>query len=161
MEQKRKAGLLSNATVQESVLFFLLSIALLVYALYKHYTGLPVSWEMSPYLFPVLISVFLFLLSISLFTDGRKQYAAGEERGQETGEKPATDWKSTLFTVVAAVIYFLLMPVIKFIPATILFLVAMFWFLKERRWWLVAILSVATAGLIYVMFGVLLNVMLP
>lgn len=152
---------MSNPTVQESVLFFLLSIALLVYALYKHYTGLPVSWEMSPYLFPVLISVFLFLLSISLFADGRKQYAAGEERGQAAEEKPATDWKSTLFTVVAAVIYFLLMPVIKFIPATILFLVAMFWFLKERRWWLVAILSVATAGLIYVMFGVLLNVMLP
>lgn len=152
---------MSNPTVQESLLFFLLSIALLVYALYKHYTGLPVSWEMSPYLFPVLISVFLFLLSISLFADGRKQCAAGEKRDQAAGEKPATDWKSTLFTVVAAVIYFLLMPVIKFIPATILFLVAMFWFLKERRWWLVAILSVATAGLIYVMFGVLLNVMLP
>lgn len=160
MEQKAKAGLFANRTVQESILFFLLSIALLAYALYKHYTGLPVSWEMSPYLFPVLIAVFLFLLSISLFTDGRRQAAVQQkEAGEST--PAAIDWKSTLFTVVASIVYFLLMPVIKFIPATILFLVAMFWYLKERRWWLVALLSAATAVLIYVMFGVLLNVMLP
>ncbi len=161
MEQKRKASLLANHTIQESILFFVLSIALLAYAIYKHYTGLPVSWEMSPYLFPVLISVFLFLLSISLFADGRKQYAAQRGSGEASAPKTPTDWKSTLFTVLAAIAYFLLMPVITFTPATILFLVAMFWFLRERRWWLVALLSVATAGLIYVLFGILLNVMLP
>lgn len=161
MEQNRKASLFANHTVQESVLFFIMAIALMAYALYKHYTGLPVSWEMSPYLFPVLIAIFLLLLSVSLFTDGRKQVFTQSPEVEAKASKVVVDWKSTLFTVVASVVYFLLMPVITFIPATILFLLAMLWYLKERRWWLMAILSVATTGIIYVMFGVLLNVMLP
>lgn len=161
MEQNRKASLFANHTVQESVLFFIMAIALMAYALYKHYTGLPVSWEMSPYLFPVLIAIFLLLLSVSLFTDGRKQVFTQSPEVEAKASKVVVDWKSTLFTVVASVVYFLLMPVITFIPATILFLLAMLWHLKERRWWLMAILSVATTGIIYVMFGVLLNVMLP
>lgn len=146
---------LSNNNVQESILFMTGAVILLVYALQNHYS-VNVEWKMSPYLFPVLISVFLIFLSISLFCDGLHQI-----REDKSEKMSKNKWFSALVIVVAAVLYYVLLPIITFIPATILFLVAMFLFLGERKWWLIAVLSITTAVAIYFIFGTLLHVMLP
>lgn len=158
-----------NSTMVQSLVFFVCAILLFAYSIYKHYSGLPVVWEMSPYLFPVLISVFLLLLSISLFADGRRQLKRSQAQAAEEGGVPSaveaeperTKWLALLIVVAASVLYFALLPILTFIPATILFLVGLFLYLGERRWWMVALLSILTTGVIYVLFGVLLNVMLP
>lgn len=157
MEEYSKRHYLFNKNIQDAILFFMLSVALLVYALVNHYSSRKLEWKISPYLFPVMISVFICALSFSLFTDGIRQIKSNEK------EKGKTDahWKGVVFTIAASVIYYAIMDIIKFIPATILFLAAMFLYLGERRIWLIALISVLCALSIYIIFGVLLHVMLP
>ncbi len=148
-----------SPTILDSLAFLLLSVALFCYSLYRHYNGLPVEWQMSPYLFPALLSVFLFLLSLSLFAEGRRQSTS---RGKtDSTAKKAADYRGVLVTIAASVLYVALMPVIHFLPATVLFLAGMLCYLGERRRWLVGLLSVGTSVAIYVLFALMLNVMLP
>jgi energy-converting hydrogenase Eha subunit C len=53
------------------------------------------------------------------------------------------------------------MPVLRFVPATVLFLGALFVCLGERKWRRVLLLSVVAAGAVYALFGLALNVRLP
>jgi len=146
---------LSNNNIQESIFFMTVALILLVYALVNHY-AVNIEWKMSPYLFPVLISIFLVFLSVSLFSDGLHQIR------QNKHEKPEkNNWMRALVVVVVSVLYYILLPIITFIPATILFLVALFLYLGERRWWLITLLSISTAIAIYFIFSTLLHVMLP
>ena len=60
-----------------------------------------------------------------------------------------------------AIVYEVLMNIIGYIPATVVFLVAMIRFFGEKRWWLIVVIAVATSLIIYLLFGVLLNVRFP
>jgi hypothetical protein len=57
--------------------------------------------------------------------------------------------------------YFFLMPLIGFLPMTAVYLMAFFYFLGERHWIRMILLSAITSGLLYVIFDMMLNVMLP
>ena len=104
----------------------------------------------------------MILISMSLFAEGIKDKKLKEE--EPTGkveEKEKVYWKDVLFTIFISIVYYITMDLIGFIVSTILFLVILFVFLGERRKWLIAIISVSTAAIIYFIFGVLLHVMLP
>jgi hypothetical protein len=147
---------LKNRNIQDSVFFFCSGAALIWYSLAKHYGGPPVAWKMSPYLFPILVSVFLLLLSVSLFFDGLYQIRHG-------GEKKAGPVKSrsVLITIALSAAYIVLMGWISFIPATIIFLSVFIFFLGERRLWLIALAALVSALSLYGIFGMALGVMLP
>ena len=157
MEETSKKLYLFNKNIQDALFFFIFAVAMLIYALANHYNSTKMEWKTSPYLFPFLIAVFIGALSFSLFADGIRQIKSSEK----SAEKTTVQWKGVVFTIAVSIIYYGIMNFITFIPATILFLVAMFLYLGERRIWLMALISVLSSLTIYVIFGVLLHVMLP
>ena len=159
MENNGKKSLLRNANCQESLFVGLCSVALMAYSLYHHqFDRNTTEWKTSPYLFPVLVSVFGLLLAVSLFADALHDVRAQEQRGVAEGKK---NLRGALVFIGASVLYYVLMPHIHFIPATVLYLAGLFVYLGERKWWKVALLSVITTGVVYALFGLGLNVRLP
>lgn len=152
MNEKRQ-GSRSLHTLLEGMLFLALSIALGWHALHSHYGGARIGWELSPYLFPLLIAVLLLLLSLVLVAEGL--------RGEGVGKPDKARWGVMLVTVAAAVAYFLLMPALGFVLSTTLFLLGMFLFLGERRPLVLILVPLLFASAIYLSFGKLLYVMLP
>lgn len=157
MEENSRKSYLSNRNIQDAFLFFILATALMVYSLVNHYSTVKLEWKLSPYLFPVLIAVFIGALSFSLLTDGLRQINSDEK----SRKKAAINWKGVLFTIGISIAYFSTMKFLKFVPSTILFLVALFLHLGERRVWLIALISVVCSLSLYIIFGVMLHVMLP
>ena len=160
MDKKGPRGLLRTASFQDSIFVGLCSAGLLAYSLYHHYFDKNTSaWKTSPFLFPTLIAVFGLLLTFSLVTDALQELRAGTaEKAEAKGKKNPV---GVLVLVAAAVAYYLLMPVLHFIPATVLLLCALFVYLGERKWWKIALLSGLTTAAVYVLFGVALHVRLP
>lgn len=151
---------LKNKNVQDSIVVFLLGLALGIYSLVSFYTArVQTKWIMSPYLFPLLLSVLTILLSVSLFAEGR--YEVAQARSGEVKAKSPLKLKNVLVVVLMGIAYYVLISLIHFIPATIVFLAAMIWFLGERRWWLIAIIAVAMPFILYALFQLALGVRLP
>ena len=155
--------LLKNKNIQDSCVIFICGAGLLCYALYTHYNGPTVEWKMSPSLFPVIVSAFLMLLSVSLFFDGL--YQIREEKKLASGGSGEDAQKArirpVLVTIALSIAYFVVMPYITFIPSTILFLGGFIFFLGERRYWLIALVSVISTLTVYAIFGIALSVRLP
>ena len=147
---------LTNRNIQDGLAFFAGSIGLTIYSFTKHYGTIKMEWKTSPYLFPIIISIIVVLISISLLKVGVKQ--VNEESGFNNIE---VDWKGVAVTVVAMLVYSRIMKLVTFIPATIGFLMSMFYYLGERRIWLMALISIIGSLSIYLIFGILLKVMLP
>ncbi|MBO6039952.1 MAG: tripartite tricarboxylate transporter TctB family protein [Oscillospiraceae bacterium] len=152
---------LKNKNVQESIVVFLLGLALGAYSLISFHTArVQTRWIMSPYLFPLLLSVFAVLLSVSLFGEGR--FEVGEARRGAEQTKPAKlKLKNVLVVVLMGVAYYVLISLIHFIPASMVFLAAMIWFLGERRWWMIALVAVLMPLVLYALFALGLSVRLP
>ena len=241
--------------VGQSFLFFAIGACLFLYAL-KQQSRIAIAWAMSPYLFPLLISVFLLLLAFSLMretirnakaettggelsSDGKAEEAKGElfsntkiksaqdkvlsngKAGAAGGELPSdgkaetaegelpsdgkagaaegdlpsdgkagaaqgelrfdgkaeTGLEETVqnsgaessrpypmkfwLSLVGIFLYYLAMPYLGFLIASVLFLAAMLWLLGERRWQIVLLLSAGTALTLYGIFHELLHVLLP
>lgn len=161
MDKKNKKSLLKMRSFQDGIFVGLCSAGLLGYSLYHHHFDRNTSeWKLSPFLFPVLISVFGLLLTISLIADARREQKAAED----TGEKPAKEKHNlpgALILIGASIVYYFILPVLHFIPATILYLAGLFVYLGERKWWKVILLSVITTAAIFLLFGKGLNVRLP
>ena len=154
-----KKKFISNPEIQDGIVVLLLGAALLIYSLFMHYTArVQTEWKMSPYLFPVLISVFAILLAVSLFADGKRTMATDEKKKAPDSFR---NFKRVLAVALMAIIYEILMDITGFIPATIVFLMAMFRFFGEKRWWMIVLIATATSLIIYLLFGVLLNVRFP
>ena len=152
---------LKNKNIQESCVIFICGVLLLLYSLSLHYNGPTVLWKMSPSLFPVLISVFLMLLSVSLFFDGLHQIKE-ERASKNTGEtETGIKVRPVLITIALSIAYFVLMPYVTFIPCTILFLGIFIFTLGERRYWMIALVAVISALAIWAAFGLALGVRLP
>jgi len=157
MEESKKKVYILNKNVQDSIFFFFLAVALMVYALINHYNTPGIEWKLSPYLFPVLISVFIGILSVSLMAYGIRQIRTKTD----SDDNAIVYWQKVSFTIFIAVCYYVIMEIISFVPATVLFLVVMLLFLGERRIWLIALISIVSSLSIYLLFGVILHVMLP
>lgn len=181
-----------HPTSREGFVFLLGSVLLAVYSLVLHALS-NAKWKMSPYLFPLVIAVFLFLLSLSLLQEGKKERQTRDERepegqkltskiifpqkvGEQVGSEKATNVKrlslffasllkkttnDALVFAFVSLVYVMSIGLVGFVVATALFLAVSFVLLKERRVWLVIVLSIAFPLIVYLLFGMLLHVMLP
>jgi len=148
----------------QCLLFFGIGVGLMIYSLYQH-SCFNIDWVMSPYLFPLLISVFLLLLAFGLAAETMRDTKAETEQA-EMGNRESPNSKGIyrrqfFLSVAGILVYYLTMPYLGFIFSSLLFLAAMFWLLGERRWQLILLLS---AGITFVLYGIfhgLLHVMLP
>lgn len=156
---KKKSGILAIHSFQEALLFLALSIWLIIYSYTKHYSGLKYDWKMSPYLFPILISIFLFALSISLFYQAVRDYR--KSAGTQSGEKAYFNTFNFFATISLVIAYYFALKIIPFVVATAVLLVLMLILFKEKRWWMILLVSGLTTGLVYLLFGVGLHVNLP
>jgi len=145
-----------NKNIQDAVFVFLFGVALMAHSLKEHYGGNTQEWKLSAYLFPILVAIFLILLSIALLFDGLHQLKNAHE---EAGEKVA--WKPVLVVIALSIAYYFAIKPLHFIPATIIFLGLLIFFLGERRMWLIALISVISVFTLYGIFGIALKVMLP
>ena len=217
-EKKMKAWKTKKYRIEglQCLLFFGIGSSLLFYSLSQQ-RQIAIAWAMSPYLFPLLISVFLLLLAFSLMretirnakaetaggelfsntkiksaqdkvlSNGKAETAEGElpsdgKAGAAQGElssdgKAETGLEETVqnsgaessrpypmkfwLSLVGIFLYYLAMPYLGFLIASVLFLAAMLCLLGERRWQIVLLLSAGTALTLYGIFHELLHVLLP
>lgn len=147
-----KKNYLKKGGVIEALVFFIISIMGIVFSIFSH-NALNTKWELSPYLFPLFISIILFILSISLFVSEFKK------ESKNSSEK--SDWKKIIIFVLLSIAYYFLVNILGFIITTLLFVASLFVLLGESRWWFILILSVSSTMIIWLLFGLFLHVMLP
>lgn len=147
-----------NKEVLQAAVFLCVGVLLFVYSLLNHKKA-QIEWIMSPYLFPVLISIFLILLSISLYLEAAKKNKSENNEIKDVSEDIRVG--KFLISLAAIFIYYIFMYYIGFMISGVLFLVFMFWFLGERRIWLIILLSLGVPIILYGLFHMLLHVMLP
>lgn len=137
----------------EGVFLFVVSVFGIVMSFISH-KDFNVEWKLSPYLFPLIISFFLLILSLSIISQGLK--VDGEKK-----EKGKVDIKSLLIFTLVCVLYLLVFNFLGFILSTIILLVLLMILLGERRWWFILLVSVISSVFIYLLFAKYLSVMLP
>lgn len=141
--------LLKKSNFIEAVIWLAISLFVIIYGAGLHHGD---SLALSPALFPVLTGTFMLLLSFILIKKSIKQ---------EANKPQDIYWLKIIFVMVSTIIYIILLPIISFIGATMLYLALMIYLLGEKDLLILGAVAVGTAGLTYYIFGVLLNVRLP
>lgn len=142
-----------SSTFWEGVFLFVVSVFGISMSFISH-KDFNVEWKLSPYLFPLIISFFLLILSISIIMQGLKDES-------EKKEKSKIDIKSLLIFGLICILYLLVFNFLGFVLSTIILLVLLMMFLGERRWWFILLVSVISSLVIYLLFAKYLSVMLP
>ena len=137
----------------EGIVLFAVSILGIVMSFISH-KDFNVEWKLSPYLFPLIISIFLFILSISILASSLKE-------NEKRKEKEKGDIKSLLIFGLICVLYLLVLNFLGFVLSSILLLISSMIVLGERRWWFIALVSIISTVVIYLLFAKYLSVMLP
>lgn len=144
------------------------------FALYKKVAGPPYRIErfsLSPGFLPFVLGILLVFFSILLFVTtmkGEKSFGASfAGRWKEFGKwfADASRNKEYYFTIGAVVIMFiysyLLLSILPFWAASLIFLVAIFLYLKAGVWWKSIIVAVGAVVLTVVVFKYCFNAALP
>ena len=142
-----------SSTFWEGVFLFVVSVFGISMSFISH-KDFNVEWKLSPYLFPLIISFFLLILSISIIMQGLKDES-------EKKEKSKIDIKSLLIFGLVCILYLLIFNFLGFVLSTIILLVLLMMLLGERRWWFILLVSVISSLIIYLLFAKYLSVMLP
>ena len=137
----------------EGVFLFVVSVLGISMSFISH-KDFDVEWKLSPYLFPLIISFYLLILSIAIITQGLKDES-------EKKEKSKIDIKSLLIFGLVCILYLLVFNFLGFVISTIILLVLLMMLLGERRWWFILLVSVISSLIIYLLFAKYLSVMLP
>ncbi|MBR1919883.1 MAG: tripartite tricarboxylate transporter TctB family protein [Spirochaetales bacterium] len=152
MKEKAR-NLLRNNDLVEGAIFLVVAVLGIIFSIISH-QKMDMEWKLSPYLFPLVISLILFALSISLLLESRnRRYAAKRDDD--------THWRAIFLYVAICLVYYLVISYIGFIVSTVIFLVVVFRLLGVRKWWLIALLASVATLAIYILFAMLLHVMLP
>ena len=149
MEEKNKK---INPVLIEGIVLCALSVLGIIFSIICHY-GFKVEWKLSPYLFPLFISIMLCMLSISLILSS---FSGLKEAKREKGDR-----KTFLLFLLECAIYLIVLKYLGFLISTMLLLCAIVHLLGEKSWWKIILISVVTSLIIYFLFGVYLGVMLP
>ena len=151
---------LKNTTFREGLAVLAAGLALGAYSLISfRRSAVQTAWILSPWLFPMLLAVFAALLGAALLGGCRE---TAERRDEQSAGKPdGLRARRVFITALMAAAYCALLPLIRFLPATALFLAAMMLFLGERRWWVIAAVAVAAPLVLYALFALGLGVRLP
>ncbi|MDO4764720.1 MAG: tripartite tricarboxylate transporter TctB family protein [Eubacteriales bacterium] len=172
-----------NQTIQQAAIFFLLGVGLLLYSVLQLRVE-KVDRILSPYLFPLIISMVFVVSSIFLYKEEKrtkKKQKAEKRKDERTeimeaeseesfgrsealksiqeGENKELIKVGIIFT--GTLVYVLLIPVIRFLPASFLYLFGLFRFLGEKRILKGLALSGGTVLFLYLLFEKMLYVILP
>ena len=142
-----------SSTFWEGIVLFAVSIFGIAMSFTSH-RDFNVEWKLSPYLFPLIISIFLFILSISILASSFKE-------NEKRKEKEKGDIKSLLIFGLICILYLLVLNFLGFVLSSILLLISLMILLGERRWWFIALVSIISTVVIYLLFAKYLSVMLP
>lgn len=141
------------------------SVAILVGTFGLH-AGSGVPLHASPALMPGLLGIALLASSLLLFRqsvheDG-VQVRLSEARAWLAGVARHPDTRTTLVGLVLMAVYTLvLIHVLQFWAASLIFAVAMLAFLRAARWYWVLVIAGGTVGAIVLLFSVAFNIPLP
>lgn len=168
-----------SSLIAEGILFCGSGILLLSYSLISYAKAFNKSWSQSPYLFPALVGVLLIGLSIWIMGQG---VLAMKRAGNGTTPAKAADSKGKAARVLGALIlcglYYLALAEVSiprvtigilsfsitisiFEVATVVFLIAMMWFMKVRKVAVLVLVPIGTSLFLSVAFRTCLHVMLP
>lgn len=172
-----------NKIMQQAGIFLLLGVGLLLYSVLQLRVE-KVDWILSPYLFPLIIGMVFVVSSIFLYKEEKrtKKKQKAEKRKDERTEIMQTESEESfgrrealksvqerenkelikvgiIFT--GTLVYVLLIPVIRFLPASFLYLFGLFRFLGEKRILKGLALSGGTVLFLYLLFEKMLYVILP
>lgn len=148
-----KSNFLKNSDLIEGAFFFIFSIAGILFSLNEH-SKMSIEWKLSPYLFPLFISILLLFLSITLILSALKK----EEVAKNASP---VDWKKIVIFAVMCIIYYNVIVYLGFVLTSFFFLSGMLVLMGEKRWWLVLLISIGTTGVIWGLFAKFLHVLLP
>jgi hypothetical protein len=149
------------AAMIESVLFGIFSIFIFYHASKMQDFG---TSPLSAGLFPALIAGLLLFLSIALSI---QNYRAYKKEGNAAALFPKavpgamSRHARALLLFLLAIGYTLILPILHFFASSVLFMVVFLLMAGERRWWAIALVAVGLSGTLQLVFGTLLNVLLP
>lgn len=176
-----------NKIMQQAGIFLLLGVGLLLYSALQLRVE-KVDWILSPYLFPLIIGMVFVVSSIFLYKEEKREGKKEEEKQkaekrkderteimeaeseESFGRREALKFVQErenkelikvgiIFT--GTLVYVLLIPVIRFLPASFLYLFGLFRFLGEKRILKGLALSGGTVLFLYLLFEKMLYVILP
>ena len=168
-----------SSLIAEGILFCGSGILLLSYSLISYAKAFNKSWSQSPYLFPVLVGAALIGLSIWIMGQG---VLAMERVGNGITLKEKTDSKGKMARVLGVLVlcglYYLVLGEVSiprvtigilsfsitisiFEVATVIFLIAMMWFMKVRKVAVLVLVPIGTSLFLSIAFRTCLHVMLP
>ena len=168
-----------SSLIAEGILFCGSGILLLSYSLISYAKAFNKSWSQSPYLFPVLVGAALIGLSIWIMGQG---VLAMKRAGTGITLKEKTDSKGKMARVLGVLVlcglYYLVLGEVSiprvtigilsfsitisiFEVATVIFLIAMMWFMKVRKVAVLVLVPIGTSLFLSIAFRTCLHVMLP
>ena len=159
-----------SSLIAEGILFCGSGILLLSYSLISYAKAFNKSWSQSPYLFPVLVGAALIGLSIWIMGQG---VLAMKRVGNGITLKEKTDSKGKMARVLGVLVlcglYYLVLGEVSiprvtisiFEVATVIFLIAMMWFMKVRKVAVLVLVPIGTSLFLSIAFRTCLHVMLP
>ena len=120
----------------------------------------------SPGLMPGMLGIVLLLCSVLLFrqsiAEGGLRKRAAEAWAWIVNLVKHPDTRTTVIGLVLMAIYtFVLVHVLEFWAASLIFAIAMLAFLRSTKWYWILVISGATVGGIVLLFDVVFNVPLP
>lgn len=176
-----------NKIMQQAGIFFLLGVGLLLYSVLQLRVE-KVDRILSPYLFPLIIGMVFVVSSIFLYKEEKREGKKEEEKqkaekrkneraeimeaeseesfGRSEAPKSVQERENKELIKVGIIftgtlVYVLLIPVIRFLPASFLYLFGLFRFLGEKRILKGLALSGGTVLFLYLLFEKMLYVILP
>lgn len=176
-----------NKIMQQAGIFLLLGVGLLLYSVLQLRVE-KVDWILSPYLFPLIIGMVFVVSSIFLYKEEKREGKKEEEKqkaekrkderteimqaeseesfGRSEASKSVQERENKELIKVGIIftgtlVYVLLIPVIRFLPASFLYLFGLFRFLGEKRILKGLALSGGTVLFLYLLFEKMLYVILP
>ena len=166
-----------SSLIAEGILFCGSGILLLSYSLISYAKAFNKSWSQSPYLFPALVGAALIGLSIWIMG-----VLAMKRAGNGITLKEKTDSKGKMARVLGVLVlcglYYLVLGAVSiprvtigilsfsitisiFEVATVIFLIAMMWFMKVRKVAVLVLVPIGTSLFLSIAFRTCLHVMLP
>ena len=163
-----------SSLIAEGILFCGSGILLLSYSLISYAKAFNKSWSQSPYLFPALIGLSIWIMGQGVL--------AMKRAGNGITLKEKTDSKGKMARVLGVLvlcgIYYLVLGEVSiprvtigilsfsitisiFEVATVIFLIAMMWFMKVRKVAVLVLVPIGTSLFLSIAFRTCLHVMLP
>lgn len=173
MEKQKKF----NSTTYEGIFLMIFGISLIIYSLISYSNSFNKDWSQSPYAFPMLVAIFICILSISLLVQGFNK-SKQTENNKQANYITKPNVRGVIIILAMSAIYYVALSLVKmpmftltiaslaisistFEVATILFLFAMLFYLKVRKKLVLALVPIFTTILLSIAFRTLLNVLLP